>query len=512
MPRFLLAVVLLLVTYAGVPAFVQAQAVSTAQAVSDWRQTDEAWYVIEFDGRRSGWANELTFDNGSEYRTVSEQYLVIRRGSESAVEIRMTFAFVETHQGEPVRVETSNVMGQTPEKRLYDFRPDGLIEETITRGGNTTRRTIPAFEGVWFMPQAAGRFEKARREAGADSFEYRSIDVSNGLGISRFLIARTGEETFDYDGRTLPVSVWSVESTVEGTETTQERTARYSIEDHELVATSERIGAWTITSRRTSRSEALKAIEAAPEILISAFVPLESRIQGAHRSTSAVYSVRIADEETYEFPTAGAQRAETEDDGHSATLTIDLRKPTGATDEDLANESLRSANSLIECTDAEIVRFTQNTLGDAGSDPLEQARALHQAVYRHIRNKNFGTAFASARETLDSRAGDCSEHSVLLCAVLRAAGFPARVASGLIYVDSFEGKRHVFGWHMWTQALIDGKWVDLDATLSHPFSAAHILVGVSDLANGAMNEEFARLAMLMGRLEIRVVEVGYSQE
>ena len=40
--------------------------------------------------------------------------------------------------------------------------------------------------------------------------------------------------------------------------------------------------------------------------------------------------------------------------------------------------------------------------------------------------------------------------------MLRADGIPARVASGLVYADGFLGSRDIFGWHMWTQALIDG--------------------------------------------------------
>ena len=44
---------------------------------------------------------------------------------------------------------------------------------------------------------------------------------------------------------------------------------------------------------------------------------------------------------------------------------------------------------------------------------------------------------------------------VLLAAMLRAAEIPSRVAVGVIYVERFAGERDVFGYHMWTQALID---------------------------------------------------------
>ena len=41
---------------------------------------------------------------------------------------------------------------------------------------------------------------------------------------------------------------------------------------------------------------------------------------------------------------------------------------------------------------------------------------------------------ATAAEVARSREGDCTEHAVLLAALARARGIPARVAMGLVYV------------------------------------------------------------------------------
>ena len=99
---------------------------------------------------------------------------------------------------------------------------------------------------------------------------------------------------------------------------------------------------------------------------------------------------------------------------------------------------------------------------------------------------------------------------MLLCAMLRAEEIPARVAVGLVYADEFLGHRDIFGWHMWTQALIDGRWVDLDATLGRRYHAAHVLTAVSSLAQGGIDATFASTLMLMGNLQIDVIDVGYE--
>ena len=120
---------------------------------------------------------------------------------------------------------------------------------------------------------------------------------------------------------------------------------------------------------------------------------------------------------------------------------------------------------------------------------------------------------ASAAETARTRRGDCTEHGVLLAAMLRAAGIPSRVACGLIYVDGFVGSENIFGYHMWAEALLDvhgqPTWVDLDATLGPEaaFDAAHIALTVTALADGQPQDALVTLATIIGRLRIKVESV-----
>ncbi len=61
------------------------------------------------------------------------------------------------------------------------------------------------------------------------------------------------------------------------------------------------------------------------------------------------------------------------------------------------------------------------------------------------------------------------------------------------------------------QALIDGRWVDFDATLRNRYHAAHVLTSTSDLADGAFSRQMAVALQLIGNLEIDIVEVGYDR-
>ena len=99
----------------------------------------------------------------------------------------------------------------------------------------------------------------------------------------------------------------------------------------------------------------------------------------------------------------------------------------------------------------------------------------------------------NALQVLRSRTGDCNEHTQLFVALARSVGLPARIASGLAYVD---GK---FYYHAWPEVLLRD-WVAVDPTFGQfPADAAHLRFVVGGL--GRQTE----LLRLMGNLRIDVL-------
>ncbi|HTN02317.1 MAG TPA: transglutaminase-like domain-containing protein, partial [Planctomycetaceae bacterium] len=143
--------------------------------------------------------------------------------------------------------------------------------------------------------------------------------------------------------------------------------------------------------------------------------------------------------------------------------------------------------------------------GDA-TDPVEKCRRMEKYVAETLKNKNFSTAMASAGEVARTLEGDCTEHAVLLAAMLRAEGIPSRVAVGLVYVASDPN----FGGHMWTEACLDGEWHALDGTLGRGgTTAVHLKLGDSSLAEEGLSQSelFVPLVTILGKLQIEVVSV-----
>jgi transglutaminase-like putative cysteine protease len=162
-------------------------------------------------------------------------------------------------------------------------------------------------------------------------------------------------------------------------------------------------------------------------------------------------------------------------------------------------ESLKP-NPYIQSDDKKIVETAQKELSGI-SDAWESACHLEKWVHDNIRTKGLETAFATASEVMETREGDCTEHGVLLAALLRAAGLPSKVAAGLIYHDG------AFVGHMWTEVYI-GEWVPLDATLGECFvGAEHIALTTTSLDTSTILDFFCGMVSFFGNVEIEVLEI-----
>jgi transglutaminase-like putative cysteine protease len=112
-----------------------------------------------------------------------------------------------------------------------------------------------------------------------------------------------------------------------------------------------------------------------------------------------------------------------------------------------------------------------------------------------LKKKNTAT-FSNALETLDAGFGDCGEHAVLLGALLRAAGIPARVVLGLVYVES----KKAYMYHAWVMAHA-GEWVFTDAALgAFPAIGNYAPLIIDDTGGGAV-----RIFKLLGKININYV-------
>lgn len=130
-----------------------------------------------------------------------------------------------------------------------------------------------------------------------------------------------------------------------------------------------------------------------------------------------------------------------------------------------------------------------------------QAVDLTRLVHEHVHSKDYSVAYAGAAETWESGTGDCTEHSILLAALLRCRGIPSRLVGGLLATGS------EMEYHQWTEAWDGAAWIGLDPTFNRaPIDARYLALAVSDLSDGTGALTRGLLGVL-GRIEVQPLEV-----
>lgn len=147
---------------------------------------------------------------------------------------------------------------------------------------------------------------------------------------------------------------------------------------------------------------------------------------------------------------------------------------------------------LLQAHDREMITAALRIVG-LERDP----KAVVQKLTDFVRDSMTSAAtygVPNALSLLRTRRGDVNEHAQLFVSLARALGYPARIASGLLYVN---GK---FYYHAWAEVWL-GEWVAVDPTLGQfPADAAHLRFALGGY--GRQND----LVNLMGHLKIKVLE------
>lgn len=156
----------------------------------------------------------------------------------------------------------------------------------------------------------------------------------------------------------------------------------------------------------------------------------------------------------------------------------------------------------VQSDDQAVIEMARDAVGRTRHAGRKMQR-LERVVRQHIRSKSLRVGYASAAEVIALREGDCTEHAVLLAALARAQGIPARVVTGLAYSPHYAGRGDVFVPHAWVMAWVDDRWVGFDAALP-AFGAAHI--GLS--MGGGEPFDFYGGLELMGRLRLLDIAPG----
>lgn len=458
----------------------------------------DQWYATVVQGHVAGWMHDVWTHADGQWISDQEMRMEIARGDQVVTTLtRMTL--VETDDGAPVRMDVTASNG-TAGSSIHVGFADGVATVTVTAGDRVTTSTQVLKPGC--LTPIALRQELMRRlDAGELDIALCALNVVSPGGGTTMRYAVTGAEPFTDDLGTEPSTrvVFTTEA-APGVPTTE-----WIAADGRMLRTDVAMGAIDMVVRRTDGPVTL---DAPVEMMVRTFVPLDAPIPNARSAQSASFRVGMKNGALPPMPDTSAQRVTV--DASGARVDLDLQNLTPAVD---GGDPRWTARTLIvDTSDPKLAELVDQALRKVRrKDSTVQAETLRRFVYDYIEHKDLSVAFGSASEVARGRRGDCTEHAVLLAGLLRVAGVPARVASGLVYTDTFMGEDQVFVFHMWAQALlpVDGQptWVDLDAAISPTATsdATHIALALSGLEDGALLSTFASIVRVLGELTIEVL-------
>lgn len=465
-------------------------------------QDYDRWYTVSMAGQRAGWMHAAQATRDGKITTTGEMTLSIRRDT-IEISIAISSSFVETEDGKPLSMRLERRLGNAPVIQEYTFTPEG-IDLATREGAVESKARLPLPKGTWLTPAAASEYGRQRLKAGADKIVTRTIDAMSGPEVVTTTRSDFSKATLDVMGHSMEV----VRSIVVSSASPGVKMVEFLDEQGVPVRSEMAFGGLALTVEAAEKDAAVARAQA-PEMMLDTFIRPDRAIKSPRSAARATYLLTIRSDQMPGLPETGSQTVKVID-GRKTAVTVQAREFRPAPADDLDNPAYLASSSSLNTEDERVRALRDRGVKDAPHEPPARAEALRRFVHHYIRTKDLTVAFGTASEVARTGEGDCTEHAVLLAALLRADGIPARVVSGLIYADQFAGQRGIFGYHMWAQALleVDGqrRWVDLDATLSDatPFDATHIALAVSALGDADTQSTLLSIAPLLGNLDITV--------
>jgi Transglutaminase-like superfamily len=499
------------------------QAFASDQAVTEF----DRWYVLQVAGEHAGYIHTTERHKADKIITQTDMKISIRRGDQT-VTMEHAMWFVETEDGKPVEASSTLKPGALAIVYRFVFNEDG-IEQTTGQGDLARTLTLPPLDPSYLPPAAAQRLIEKQITSGREQFTAKVIDASMGVNALDTSMTLVGRENVEVFGKVVPAVAWDMTvSNMPGV-----KVRAYVDERGYPVKTAVQFLPGMDMVMIQADEQLAKAQVNPPEVMAGTLIRPDKPIAGARSLRRAIYRVSIPgrDGTSLHLPRSGYQRV-VYDNQTTAAVVLDMDNPVNVID-DLPNDSHLESSHMIDHENPKVRELLRKALpGDtADLSDYQKASRLRAFVYNYIDEKDLSVGLASAGEAAQTAQGDCTEHAVLLTALLRAEGIPSRTVSGLLYVDEFLGESGVFGYHMWAQAWLEaggkiredagdeggqetgkntsggGRWVDFDGVLDGTdFDAAHIQLSVSSMRDGQMINDMVDMLPLLGGLEVQVIE------
>ena len=445
------------------------------------------WFAIRIADQPAGYQHVTVAPSDDGTILTTDDTVIVLNRMGSRIEVRTHTETREAASGELISVrEESSSSAQTVVMEAHVAA--GAIDVTTRSGENIYHRAVPVHKTV-YGPAMLARESRANLHAPGDVVTCHMFLPSLGL----YTLHRTLQNAAPREGQ--PVN--QVVSTIDGV---PGDIGEWLDADGMVLQLQRELPFGTMVASATDEASARQSA-------VGGELPAE-----AYAQTLARANIRLPDPRNlervrlrithrrpeYGWPAMRGPRQHVLE--MSATMVLldsGVTPPAGA--DPLAPERALGSNQILQADDAEVIRVTREVVADE-TDPDRIVRRLQEWVARSM-TFDPGVAVTPASEVVRNRRGTCVAYAVLLASMTRAAGIPARVAMGCVYVAG------AWGGHAWVDAWIGGEWRAIDAAAYRAgyADAARFQFDSYDFEDGGIAANFAGL-QLYSHIDVTVVE------
>lgn len=458
--------------------------------------TRDEWHLVMLDDAKCGFAHEvreeLLRDGRKLERTTTDSSVTLNR-FDTKLTIEQKQVFVEDEAGRIVSIESESNMAANKTRVWVTVK--GAEAEVVRQIAGPAQTTTIAWSADWLGPRGMDAKVRRHLDAGDAKFELATWSPDTGATVMSYEVLGEAATTVPGAGERPLLRLRATIDIMPG----MVSEAWLDPGTLESVMTAETVAGMRFVTVPSDKAACLEAFAdpETPEIFAMLSPRSNVRLPAPYETDEVVLRLTSVD--------GAAQLPELEDERQTIVerrgendVVLRVRRIvpdrsfalplSGFTEEEL--ECLEP-NLQIECAAPEIVALAREAVGGE-TDAWKAAGKLEAFVRDYITKKGYGSALHTALEVVKSREGDCTEHGVLLAALCRAAGIPARVAVGLLYHQG------IWAGHMWTEVSLGGAWYALDGVLgSGSVDAAHLRLAADSLKVSELNRAFGNVALGM---------------
>ena len=353
----------------------------------------------------------------------------------------------------------------------------------VTTNGQAIDQTI-ALSGPIYLPDALDAMIEGKSLKVGDRYDFSTFDPST-MAVQPATVTVAARETLQLDSLRVP----AIRLTVGFSGTTSNTWV-----DPATGRTLKEEGPMGIVMLAEPKDKALALPDRPADIdlLTSLSVPVTGRELTDPRN-AAIMRIKLSGLDWAGMDIEGGRQHIADSAAHIVIITREQPSPAAsgtAAPPDLAQ--YLASTALIQANDPKIRAVSRDIVKGRNGD-WDKAVAIADWVYQNLA-KQMTVSLPSAVEVLQSRRGDCNEHATLFAALARAAGVPAKLCLGVVYLD---GR---FYYHAWNSVWC-GQWIEVDPTFGrHPADAARLR-----LVEGNLTRQ-NRLLPAFGNLSIEIVD------